>query len=108
MTGEVSISLFWLLNNYPEVLDAWNEYMKPKREAAKKEMQKRIDAVQKWLDADTEINDDSREVIQFSIDMFNQAEDNEQRRNSWNIMLAFVRHLPSFPYRRGFRGVEEE
>lgn len=31
MSGEVSISLFWLLNNHPEVLDEWNAYMKPKK-----------------------------------------------------------------------------
>ncbi len=98
----------WLKEFHPDIYDKWYIHTQPKRDLEAKRLKEKIDAIQKWLDEDTEINDDSRKVIQFSLDMFNQAEDNEQRRNSWNIMLAYVRNLPHFPYRRGFQGDEEE
>ena len=98
MSGEVSISLFWLLNNHPEILDEWNAYMKPKKEQAAKTMKKRVKAVQKWLDEKgSELEDNWRLIIQASLNAFNDSITEQDRKSIWNNMIDSLQYHPDFP-----------
>lgn len=105
--SEVSISLFWLLNNHPEVLDEWNAYMKPKREEAARKMKMKIDAIQKWLD-ESDIKEIQRKVIQLCLNKYNATDGDEGKKNVWNVLMSQLRQQPDFPYYRGNSWSEEE
>jgi len=102
----------WLKEFHPDIYEKWYIHTKPRRDLEAKRIKEKFDAVQKWLDEMKDHprwknQDDFRKAIQMSLDMYNDVEDEEERANVWNSIIALAGRHPSFPKRRGIRSEEE-